>query len=131
MAESSTLSFGEESLADFRWLLTILGPGATNLSVFMLAMAVGHALGEPFQKKYARSNTGPRTEVKVSHQALMSAILVEEGTAVGDFDTERDQLAGRYAEAGIRIIREKIGDSEDTLGDLVLLIKEAMRAGRK
>lgn len=128
MADSATLTFGEESLADFKWFVDALGTGATNLSAFMIAMAVGYSLGEPHSKKYAKSNTGPRTEVKIHHQALMAAILVSDGGDSAD-SAERDQLASRYAEAGIRIIKERVGDSEDPLGDLVLLLKEALGAG--
>ena len=130
MSDSSTLTFGEDSLADYKWLREALGAGATNLSAFMMAMAVGFALGEPHQKKYARSNTGPRTEVKTHHQALMTAILVSQGGDPAD-STERDLLASRYAEAGIRIIKERVGDSEDVTGDLVLLLKDALAAGKK
>lgn len=129
MSDSSTLAFGEESLADFKWLVDSLGTGATNLSAFMLAMAVGYSLGEPHPEKYAKSNTGPRTEVKTHHQALMSAIMVANGEDPAH-NSERDNLACRYAEAGIRIIKERLGDSEDLLGDLVLLLKDSLAAGK-
>ena len=130
MADSTTLTFGDQSLAEFKWLIDALRTGATNLSAVMMAMAAGYSLGDPHSRKYAKSNTGPRTEVKTHHQALMSAILVSDGGDSAD-NAERDQLASRYAEAGIRIIKERVGDSEDVLGDLVLLLKEALGAGKR
>lgn len=127
MAEDSGIRFAKDSQADFKWLAELLGKSGTNLSAFMVAMSIGFAFGQYREEKYSRSTTGPRTEIRPRHQVIMSAIQAHhlgESAALDDHG-QRDEVAARFAEGGIRFIREELKDSEDPFNSLLVLLSEA------
>lgn len=110
MSESTFLKFGAETATKYQWLREEVFAGASNPQVFFLAMAFGikHKFKAPAD--FAKANTGPRTDISAEDFALMKIMQVStsgDPTALSE-DSERYDLAMRYAEAGVTKLLETL-----------------------
>ena len=111
-----------------------VGKAPTNLDLFIFAMCYGFRNGNKVDS-IQKSGTGVRVEyVKPADELLMAAIqFAETGTAESLLDQEqRFEIAERYAEGGIRLLKnaaEQPGDFlEDISGQIVQAFKSILKA---
>lgn len=92
----------------------------TNVDLFIYAMAYGFLNGNKVDS-VQRSGTGPRVQyLKPEHEILMYAIqFYETGSTESLLNQEqRFELAERYAEGGIRLLKNVAEQPGDFLQDL-------------
>jgi hypothetical protein len=111
-SESAFLRFGTATQSYYQHFRENVFGGASNSQVFFLAVAFGFDAGIKAESDFPRSNNGPRTELSESDFALMKVLQLAEFKSSADFDNsqQRYDLAMRYAEAGIRLMWEKLGN---------------------
>lgn len=110
MNESTFLKFGAETASKYQWLREEVFAGASNPQVFFLAMAFGMKHNFKAPADFGRANTGPRTDISAEDFALMKIMQVassKDPSTLSD-DTERYDLAMRYAEAGVTKLLENL-----------------------
>ncbi len=94
-----------------------IGKPPTNLDLFIFAMCYGFSNGNKVDS-IQKSGTGARVEyVKPEHELLMSAIqFAETGSTESLLDQEeRFEIAERYAEGGIRLLKDAVSQPGDFL----------------
>ena len=92
----------------------------SNVDLFIYAMAFGFLNGNKVDTVH-RSGTGPRVQyLKPEHEVLMCAIQYAETGKVESLlnQEERYDLAERYAEGGIRLLKSAAEQPGDFLNDL-------------
>jgi len=92
----------------------------SNVDLFIYAMAFGFLNGNKVDT-VQRSGTGPRVQyLKPEHEVLMCAIQCAETGKVESLlnQEERYDLAERYAEGGIRLLKSAAEQPGDFLNDL-------------
>ncbi len=97
-----------------------IGKSPTNLDLFVFAMAYGFLNGNKVDVTQ-KSGTGVRVEyIKPEHEILMSAIqFAETGSAESLLNQEqRFEIAERYAEGGIRLLKAAADQPGDFLQDI-------------
>ena len=100
--------------------LASLGKAPTNVDLFVFAMAYGFLNGNKVDS-IQKSGTGVRLEyIKTHHELLMSAIqLAETGSSESLLNQEeRFELAEKYAEGGIRLLKAAAEQPGDFLQDI-------------
>jgi hypothetical protein len=96
----------------------------SNVDLFVYAMAFGFLNGNKVDN-VQRSGTGPRVQyLKPEHEVLMCAIQYAETGKVESLlnQEERYDLAERYAEGGIRLLKSAAEQPGDFLNDLTAQI---------
>lgn len=106
-----------------------IGKAPANVDLFVFAMSYGFLNGNKMDVTQ-KSGTGVRIEyIKPEHELLMSAIqFAETGSAESLLDQEqRFEIAEKYAEGGIRLLKdaaEQPGDFlQDISGQMAVLVK--------
>ncbi|CAB4979960.1 MAG: hypothetical protein F2927_03550 [Actinobacteria bacterium] len=97
-----------------------IGKAPANVDLFVFAMAYGFHNGNKVDA-IQKSGTGVRVEyIKPEHELLMSAIqFAETGSAESLLDQEqRFLIAERYAEGGIRLLKDAAEQPGDFLQDI-------------
>jgi hypothetical protein len=96
----------------------------SNVDLFVYAMAFGFLNGNKVDN-VQRSGTGPRVQyLKPEHEVLMCAIQYAETGKVESLlnQEERYDLAERYAEGGIRLLKSAAEQPGDFFNDLTAQI---------
>jgi hypothetical protein len=97
-----------------------IGKAPTNVDLFIFAMAFGFLNGNKVDS-IMKSGTGVRVEyLKKNHEILMSAIQLADTGSVESLlnQEERFELAERYAEGGIRLLKDAADQPGDFLQDI-------------
>ena len=81
-----------------------------SIQLFMLAVSFGFSSGRR-EREFARANTGPRTNIKDEHLAILSSIHLAVGDVTNLMDqSERDSVAEEFAQGGVKLLHEKLLD---------------------
>ncbi len=122
-SKKTILEFDKNSRESFEFLgkkLKENDQNPSNVDLFVYAMAYGFLNGNKVDS-VQRSGTGPRTQyLKPEHELLMCAIQLSETGKVESLlnQEERYDLAERYAEGGIRLIKSAVDQPGDFTQDL-------------
>ena len=97
-----------------------IGKAPANVDLFVFAMAYGFLNGNKVDVNQ-KSGTGVRIEyIKPEHELLMSVIqFAETGSLESLLDQEqRFEIAEKYAEGGIRLLKNAVDQPGDFLQDI-------------
>ena len=97
-----------------------IGKAPTNVDLFIFAMAFGFLNGNKVDS-IVKSGTGVRVEyLKKNHEILMTAIQLADTGLVESLlnQEERFELAEKYAEGGIRLLKDAAEQPGDFLQDI-------------
>jgi hypothetical protein len=132
-SKKTILEFDKNSRESFELLgkkLKDNDQNPANVDLFVYAMAFGFLNGNKVDS-VQRSGTGPRVQyLKPEHEILMYAIQYAETGSTESLlnQEERFDLAERYAEGGIRLLKnaaEQPGDLlQDLTGQMALLFSQ-------
>lgn len=136
-SKKTILEFDKNSRESFEMLgkkLKERDLNPANVDLFVFAMAYGFMNGNKVDS-VQRSGTGPRVQyLKPEHEILMYAIQFSETGSTESLlnQEERFDLAERYAEGGIRLLKnaaEQPGDFlQDLTGQMALLFSQLQKA---
>jgi|688.fasta_scaffold354793_2 hypothetical protein len=112
MAKSDTfLKFGKDTEAMYAEINDRAFAGKLeSIHLFMLAVSFGFSSGRR-ERDFTRASTGPRTNIKEEHLAMLSSIhmAVSDVSSLTD-QAERDRVSEEFAQGGIRLLHEKLLD---------------------
>jgi hypothetical protein len=132
-SKKTILEFDKNSKESFDLVkrkLAGLGKEPNNESVFMFAMAYGFMNGNKVDS-VTRSGTGARVEyLKPENELLMAAIQLAETGKVESLLNQEEQfdLAERYAEGGIRLLKLSAEEQGDFLQDISAQMNQLFRS---
>jgi hypothetical protein len=97
-----------------------IGKSPTNLDLFVFAMAYGFMCGNKVDS-ITKSGTGVRVEyIKPEHELLMTAVQLADTGIVESIlnQEERFEIAEKYAEGGIRLLKAAAEEPGDFLQEI-------------
>lgn len=128
-SKKTFLDFDKSSKDSFDLLgkkLASSGKSPANVDLFVFAMTFGF-LNKNKVENIVKSGTGVRLEyIKPEHELLMTAIQFAETGSVESLlnQEERFEIAEKYAEGGIRLLRNAIEQPGDFLQEVAAQMSE-------